>query len=119
MSMGGGSSKKSKKGKKKGSRSASMSFNVKDWKPKAYVPRPEDEVRAVYSWGDGEHGQLGHRESYTREAIAHSVKTMPSVKVLCIDICSVRLMWICITCLHHLRVDICVHISLICVYIYH
>ena len=45
-SMFGGSLGGSKKGKKgKRSRSASMSFNVKDWKPKAYVPRPEDEVR--------------------------------------------------------------------------
>lgn len=78
-SMGsmGGSRKKGKKGR---SRSSSMSFDVKNWRPKAYVPRAEDEVRAVYSWGDGEHGQLGHSMSYTREAIAHSVKTMPSVK---------------------------------------
>ena len=57
-----------------------MSFNIKDWIPKAYVPRPEDEIRAVYTWGDGEHGQLGHSASYTRASVAHQIKSMPSVK---------------------------------------
>jgi len=74
-----GGSKKSKKGKKS-RQSGSMSMDLKDWRPKDYQPRPEDEVRAVYSWGDGEHGQLGHRDSYTRDAIAASIKSMPSVK---------------------------------------
>lgn len=57
-----------------------MSIDIRNWKPKSYIPKPEDEVRAVYSWGDGEHGQLGHREAYTREAIGASVRAMPPVK---------------------------------------
>jgi len=38
------------------------------------------QVRAVYSWGDGEHGQLGHAQSYTRSAVAAQIKTMPAIK---------------------------------------
>jgi len=78
MSTRGSKGSKGSKGKK--SRSASMSIDIRNWKPKSYLPKPEDEVRAVYSWGDGEHGQLGHREAYTREAIGASVRAMPPVK---------------------------------------
>lgn len=56
-----------------------MSASMMGWKPK-YVPKPEDEVRTVYSWGDGQHGQLGHADAYTLAYIEATVKTMPNVQ---------------------------------------
>jgi len=67
------------KGKKSKRSRSSVSASMSGWKPK-YVPKSEDEVRTVYSWGDGEHGQLGHGESYTLAYIEAKTKTMPGVK---------------------------------------
>lgn len=77
--MGGQSTMGSKGSKKKRGSKSSISASMLGWKPK-YVPKAEDEIRTVYSWGDGEHGQLGHGESYTKEYISKQTKSMPGVK---------------------------------------
>ena len=74
--MGGQSTMGSKGSKKKRGSKSSISASMLGWKPK-YVPKAEDEIRTVYSWGDGEHGQLGHGESYTKEYISKQTKSMP------------------------------------------
>jgi len=65
-SMGGTRGASRGAGKKRRRSKSSISKSMIGWKPK-FVPKPEDEIRTVYSWGDGEHGQLGHAESYTKK----------------------------------------------------
>lgn len=74
--------RRSERGSRGGSKSAgsgseSMAFG--EWKY-THVPKPEDEVRSVYTWGDGEHGQLGHGLAYTREYGKTMIKGGPAVK---------------------------------------
>ena len=54
-------------------------IKFKDWKPE-YKPTTKDEIRSVYTWGDGEWGQLGHGTSYTREFCKTIVKGGPQIK---------------------------------------
>jgi alpha-tubulin suppressor-like RCC1 family protein len=45
-----------------------------------YTPTAKDEIRSVYTWGDGEWGQLGHGPSYTRELCKTIIKGGPQIQ---------------------------------------
>jgi len=66
-------------GASRASGSQSQSIQFKDWKP-SWTPKPEDEVRSCYTWGDGEHGQLGHGDAYTSEYCKRTIKGGPAIQ---------------------------------------